>query len=348
MSDVIRLDAGDRVLVVAPHPDDESIASGGLLLAAREAGAARRVVTLTDGDNNPWPQRWIEKRWRIDAVARARWGARRRAEAQAALDLLGVAPGERAFLGLPDTGLTSLLLGDADKLVGALRRQIVDFRPSHLAFPALRDRHPDHSAAHIAARIAASATGSAMRLLAYRVHGDDDASVPSLIELNESQREAKRRAIASHHSQVALSGKRFLAFATPTESYGDAAAAPRADHPLEATYRSGEMLRLRARKQKLRGDLQVLLLFANADGDIRAWRLPFDTSGRRLDVRETRDDRVVATAQWQDDGEAWSIALALPDSLSPHLGFVKLGRSRPGLVVFDRYGWQAIHLPDPT
>jgi len=79
MSEPLRLTAADRVLVIAPHPDDESIACGGLLLAARDADARRRVVTLTDGDNNPWPQRWIEKRWRIDATARARWGARRRA-----------------------------------------------------------------------------------------------------------------------------------------------------------------------------------------------------------------------------------------------------------------------------
>ena len=79
MPNQLQLGASDRVLVLAPHPDDESIACGGLLLAARAVGAARCVVVVTDGDNNPWPQRWIEKRWRIDARARARWGARRRA-----------------------------------------------------------------------------------------------------------------------------------------------------------------------------------------------------------------------------------------------------------------------------
>src|SRR3954471_2440470 len=81
----------DRVLVIAPHPDDESIGAGGLLQVARAAGAALRVIVLTDGDNNPWPQRWSEKRWHIGNAERARWGARRREEARAALRILGVA-----------------------------------------------------------------------------------------------------------------------------------------------------------------------------------------------------------------------------------------------------------------
>ena len=46
--------AQDRLLVVAPHPDDETIAAGGLIQSALHAGAAVRVLFATDGDNNPW------------------------------------------------------------------------------------------------------------------------------------------------------------------------------------------------------------------------------------------------------------------------------------------------------
>ncbi len=84
----------------------------GVLQVAKAAGAAVRVIVLTDGDNNPWPQRWVEKRWRIDAAARARWGARRREEAVAALALLELTLSDVRFLALPDTGITDLLMRD--------------------------------------------------------------------------------------------------------------------------------------------------------------------------------------------------------------------------------------------
>ena len=81
----------DRLLVFAPHPDDETLATGELIQVARAAGAAVRVVFATDGDNNPWPQRWCERRWHIGPAERERWGRRRRGEAEAALARLGVA-----------------------------------------------------------------------------------------------------------------------------------------------------------------------------------------------------------------------------------------------------------------
>lgn len=345
MSNILPLTARDRVLVIAPHPDDESIACGGLLLAARDAGAARRVVTLTDGDNNPWPQRWIEKRWRIDSAARTRWGARRRAESHAAQEKLGVTAADRFFLGLPDSGLTALLMRGAQTLLGPLRDQIVAFRPTYLALPALADRHPDHSAAHIAVRLALRAADPAPQLLAYRVHGENHAQALLRIDLSETQRAIKRDAIASHHTQVTLSGKRFLAFAAPVEYYDDVVTAARVDHPLNIALGPEHGVDLRVRKRDLRGDLQALILLTDEDGEMVAWRLRLDGPGGRIDVHDTRsDDRVVAVAQWHREQETWTLSLPLPDALRVRTGFAKLARRRPGLVVFDRYGWQIVGL----
>jgi LmbE family N-acetylglucosaminyl deacetylase len=49
-----------RLLIFAPHPDDESLACGILLQHAVNAEAAVLVIYLTDGENNPWPQRQTE------------------------------------------------------------------------------------------------------------------------------------------------------------------------------------------------------------------------------------------------------------------------------------------------
>src|SRR5690606_13005283 len=43
------LDAGARILVVAPHPDDESLCCGGLIATARRAGAEVSIVWITSG-----------------------------------------------------------------------------------------------------------------------------------------------------------------------------------------------------------------------------------------------------------------------------------------------------------
>ena len=62
---LLRPDPADRLLVLAPHPDDESLAIGGLLRLARAVGASVRVIYLTSGENNPWAQRACERRWRV-------------------------------------------------------------------------------------------------------------------------------------------------------------------------------------------------------------------------------------------------------------------------------------------
>ena len=126
--------ADERLLVLAPHPDDETLATGGLIQLALAAGCAVRVLILTDGDNNPWPQRWLERRWRIDAAARARWGQRRRAEARHALEILGLAPDAWCCFGWADLGLTDRLLADSAS-EHAIAAEIRRFAPTRLAAP---------------------------------------------------------------------------------------------------------------------------------------------------------------------------------------------------------------------
>src|SRR2546425_648865 len=66
------IDAGSRLLLLAPHPDDEALAMGGLLQRAAAVGATIHVAFITDGEDNPWPQRAADRRWRIGPHERAR------------------------------------------------------------------------------------------------------------------------------------------------------------------------------------------------------------------------------------------------------------------------------------
>ncbi|HEX7914304.1 PIG-L family deacetylase, partial [Rudaea sp.] len=265
------------------------------------------------------------------------------AEAQAALDLLGVAADAREFHGLPDAALTSLLMRDAEQLVTPLRARIAAFEPTHIAFPALVDRHPDHSAAHIALRLALLEDSHAARRLKYQVHGVARPVVPRVVELSDSQRDTKCAAIACHRTQMALSGKRFLAYASSRETYDEAAVASRDEHPLRARLREDGVFELSVAKQNQHGNDRVSILLGAAPDTSAAWHFPVAPS-RRCDVVDARSDRVVATAEWRDEGNAWATELRLPVSAKPDVGFARLAKAQPGLVIFDRYGWQTVDL----
>src|SRR5512133_1695139 len=82
---------GTRWLVIAPHPDDESLMAGGVLFRATQAGAEAAVVVVTNGD--------------LDCLND---GVRRQGEAVAALSILGLPEDRSHFLGYPDGGLALL------------------------------------------------------------------------------------------------------------------------------------------------------------------------------------------------------------------------------------------------
>lgn len=212
--------AQTRLLVVAPHPDDETLGCGVLLQHVLAAGGEVCVLLMTDGDNNPWPQRYLERRLLIGDAARRRWGAKRRDEVLHALDRLGVSHAVLYPLGWGDMQITRRLREDPAGSIAAIRAVIEAFRPSLVCGPALRDSHPDHGAAHVLCRLALAGMEPAPVLLAYPVHGDADASVYSIsVEATPEQRQRKLLAIAEHRTQMALSGRRMRGLADSPERY---------------------------------------------------------------------------------------------------------------------------------
>src|SRR5207244_3128432 len=111
---------GERLLVLAPHPDDEVIGCGGLVALHLRDARSVRVVVATDG-------------------AAAGDAAQREAESRAALSSLGAATIE--FLGFADRRL-----GDAGELPDRIAAILRDFKPDLIAVPSAIEIHPDHLA----------------------------------------------------------------------------------------------------------------------------------------------------------------------------------------------------------
>ena len=119
-------------LVLAPHPDDETLGCGVTILRKRALGTRVRVAIATDGRGHGH-SRVISP----DEVA-----ALRRREALAACAQLGVNASDLLFLGFEDGHLED----SAGQLYDRIRDIIRAEPPQEILVPSLADRHPDHRA----------------------------------------------------------------------------------------------------------------------------------------------------------------------------------------------------------
>lgn len=164
----------DSILVVSPHPDDESLCCAGLIRRALAQGARVSVVWVTDGDAFELDARLVEKRLRPGLLGLRKLGEQRVGEAMAAAEQLGIPPANRFVLGYPDRGLQRLMLDhffvpfrsrytgessvafatavtpnapyEGRALDADLRKVIALTAPTHVFVASPLDAHPDHSA----------------------------------------------------------------------------------------------------------------------------------------------------------------------------------------------------------
>jgi LmbE family N-acetylglucosaminyl deacetylase len=328
--------AADRLLVFAPHPDDETIATGELIQLARASDANVRVVFATNGDNNPWPQRWCERRLHIGPAERERWGRRRRGEAAAALARLGIAFDAVRFLGWPDLGLTEKLERD-DATVDALRDEIKAFAPTHVAMPSLRDRHPDHGALRVMLELALAKARATCARLSYVVHGRD-ADADAVRLAGDPERHArKREALMAHTSQISLSKSRLLRWADQPESFEPA----EAGGSIAGASSGGIVLSLPlAPAFRFWRRHDVLLVIADGDRIERA-RVPLPRLAGST-ARATLG-RALCAGRVDVELDRGTLQISIAGDAERHVrGYVKLDRTMPRVVIFDVETWRRV------
>jgi len=176
-----------RTVVVAPHPDDETLAAGGLIGWLRSAGVEVTVVAVTDGERAYGETPGL-------AAVRAR-------EQAAALEVLGVAEGRIVRLRLPDSGLA-----DCEAQIVEGLRPLVD-GGTHVVAPWSGDFHPDHEACARAAQTVARECGA---LLSFYFFWTWHRGEPELLQglelvrfpLDAAELAAKQQALRCHASQL--------------------------------------------------------------------------------------------------------------------------------------------------
>jgi LmbE family N-acetylglucosaminyl deacetylase len=94
----------DRIIVVAPHPDDEVLGAGGVIQQACAVGAEVHVIYLTNGDHNQVAFKLYDLRLHLNPLQYLFFGNLRMREATAATAILGLSREQLTFLGFPDYG----------------------------------------------------------------------------------------------------------------------------------------------------------------------------------------------------------------------------------------------------
>jgi LmbE family N-acetylglucosaminyl deacetylase len=171
--------ASASVLVIAPHPDDEVLGCGGAILRHVEAGAAIKVIIVTDGALG------------LTGDSRCRHAWIRRAESRAAAEILGY--GDPEFWDLPDQSLAY-----GEQLVMRIDAALdgVDL----VYAPSIFEMHPDHRALAMATVEAVRRRGGGLRLALYEVA--TPLRPNRLVDIS-AQAERKRAAMRCFTSQLA-------------------------------------------------------------------------------------------------------------------------------------------------
>jgi LmbE family N-acetylglucosaminyl deacetylase len=178
-------------LVVAPHPDDETLGAGGLIAAQRSRGIEVTVVAVTDGEMAYGETPGL--------------GQLRQKEQENALAILGVQADDIVRLRLPDSSVQS----SEDCLANVLADLVSP--DTDIVAPWRGDFHPDHeTCGRVAERVSKIIGATLTSYFFWTWHRGAPQLLSDLdlvvMPLSENQLRAKRRALLEHRSQLSWPG----------------------------------------------------------------------------------------------------------------------------------------------
>lgn len=281
---------GQRILVFAPHCDDEVLGAGGLIQRALKVGAHVKVVLVTNGDGFTQAARDWAHSTKVTPGRYLELGYTRQGETLAALESLGLSSDHVTFLGFPDRGTASewewnWAQEDAftspftrakrspygnsyvprawhcgSAIVDELTSILHEFKPDVIIVPHPNDTHPDHWGTYnfvtyalaelnlIDPQPALSLTGlthpTVLTYLVHRANWPEASPVSPLtklepppfltkigtnwwsFDLTPEEARMKHNAIVTYQSQIAVTGRTLLSFATSNDLFGEIPAAP--------------------------------------------------------------------------------------------------------------------------
>ena len=174
-----------RVLVIAPHADDEIIGCGGAMALHREQGDEVTVLILTSGVNGD-----PERHWSVEEYV-----ALRQREARAGGAALGVQ--DYRFWDFPDS--MNLTEGDVIMVAARVHAFLKELRPAVVYYPWAGEAHSDHWYGSLAVRRALPFLPFVVSAYGFEVW---TPCVPDCILDVSAVYDAKVEALRAHESQL--------------------------------------------------------------------------------------------------------------------------------------------------
>jgi LmbE family N-acetylglucosaminyl deacetylase len=187
-------------VIVAPHPDDETLGCGGAIALLQALGYPLQVLVVSDGTRS-------HPRSRKYPPAALR--SLREQETLAALAQLGVAASNIKFLRLADGKLPAFV--HSDTVLSVCRAYLSSIQPATLFLPWRADPHPDHRATWQLIDTALTSCALTLRRIEYPVWDWDPAQRDSLQSSTcitswrldiSAVLHRKKKAIAAYRSQT--------------------------------------------------------------------------------------------------------------------------------------------------
>jgi LmbE family N-acetylglucosaminyl deacetylase len=180
-----------RILIIAPHPDDEVLGVGGTIARLAAEGSEVFVLLVTHATHPPFPEALI---------------AAGRREAGEAQEILGVQ--EMIQLDVPAAAVDSLAHRDLNERIGTVLEEI---RPGMVFLPFLGDMHLDHQLIFQSSMVACRPHGRpSPTILAYETLSETNWNAPYLtpgflpnwfVDISDHF-ETKMRALRTYESQL--------------------------------------------------------------------------------------------------------------------------------------------------
>ena len=195
---------GSKILVFAPHNDDETLGSGAFIKMAVQNGCSVKLVLVTNGDGFTDALKFDYLKIMPKKTDYINFGYARQKETIAAMKVFGLQEDDIIFLGYPDGGMSHLWNYNWDQndpytskftktdispyrnsyTTGAVYcgrnaaddiiKIIQEYKPDYMVYPHPNDRHPDHWAVNAFIKYALARTDYAPKeQWLYLVHRGD-------------------------------------------------------------------------------------------------------------------------------------------------------------------------------
>lgn len=245
-------DPGKRVLVIAPHPDDETLAAAGIIQRALMDGDSVKVVVVTSGNHFVKAAQVVTGKKVVGPADFAYLGKVREKECLNALKELGVNKRDIIFLRYADRGVlvlwrrshqrTRVCDAQAQRLAVCFKNILTSYRPTDVYYPSGVDEHPDHKGVNDFVDNVLNSSQIKVRRHLYLIHYDKNiwpyfprlyrylplippyelikkGMVWEVFSLRPDEVERKELAVRRYRSQLEATGGRYLIFVRSKEIF---------------------------------------------------------------------------------------------------------------------------------